>query len=47
MVMGSVGGVGAPGVSGLMLRFEGAVAAGALGVACVFALVLPVLVAVL
>jgi hypothetical protein len=39
MVMGSVGGVGAPGVSEPMRRFDGAVAAGALGVVCAFAFV--------
>jgi hypothetical protein len=38
MVMGFAGGVGAPGVSGLMRRFDGAVAAGALGVVCALAL---------
>jgi hypothetical protein len=37
MVMGSAGGVGAPGVSEPMRRFDGAVAAGALGVVCAFA----------
>jgi hypothetical protein len=36
MVMGSVGGVGAPGVSEPMRRFDGAVAAGAFGVVCAF-----------
>jgi hypothetical protein len=38
MVMGFAGGVGAPGVSVLMRRFDGAVAAGALGVVCALAL---------
>src|SRR5437868_14388 len=42
MVMGFAGGVGAPGVSELMRRFDGAVvAAGAFGVVCVFALAPP------
>ena len=35
--MGFVGGVGAPGVSEPMRRFDGAVAVGALGVVCAFA----------
>jgi hypothetical protein len=42
MVMGSVGGVGAPGVREPMRRFDGAVAAGAFGVVCAFALAPPV-----
>jgi hypothetical protein len=37
MVMGFAGGVGAPGVSEPMRRFDGAVAVGALGVVCAFA----------
>jgi hypothetical protein len=42
MVMGCAGGVGAPGVNEPMRRFDGAVAVGALGVVCVFALAPPV-----
>ena len=37
--MGFAGGVGAPGVSEPMRRFDGAVAVGAFGAVCAFALV--------
>jgi hypothetical protein len=42
MVMGFAGGMGAPGVNEPMRRFDGAVADGAFGVVCAFALVPPV-----